>query len=540
MKNYFLSLLLTAILCVPFNTSAQITIGSGNAPSQWSLLDLCTTNQRLALHNARMTTVQRNALMNYSDEFVYEVRQRARGLLIFNITNNCLEYWNGRRWVSLCEGDTPPQIPVELPPLNANARITTFLNAMYDFQHQQLEAWHTNAGINNSVTNVRWIVSTDNVTFYDILGSTNSAFFRIPVDFIHSFPETVNYLYFRAILTAPAPTGDMLTLPLQMRFIRTTETGQDSDFRRGFGKDANGVRYAVLNRARHLENAANPDTVRVALLNLGASGTGAWRYVDGEFRRVDIGTPWDDRHNLNDAGDMGDFFQWGRVADGHQHIVWRKDANRNNFFGNAADWGGTAGRVDRAHNAANFDADFQVLPGRHGYGLFINSFSGDWGFNRVGINDPTRSLWSNLSEHGRRNNPCPPGWYIPTRIDLGNMHLGTGGTTGGPGSNEREVVGNNNTWVYRELQNNTNARGGFVVTNNFTGAAVFLPAIDQRREWGTPHFNRGFYWTSQSQNETHSWYMGFGSATNTTLQPTINMQFTGIRAHGKSIRCVQH
>ena len=110
MKNYFLTLLLTAIFCVPFTASAQITIGSGRAPSEWSLLDLCTQEQQKALHNARMNRTQRDLLM--SRYHCPKDQLAARGLLIFHLDAidygiGCLEFWNGLQWVSLCYGDEP-------------------------------------------------------------------------------------------------------------------------------------------------------------------------------------------------------------------------------------------------------------------------------------------------------------------------------------------------------------------------------------------------------------------------------------------------
>ena len=110
-KNYFLTLLLAGILCVPFNAGAQVTIGSGRAPSQWSLLDLCTRKQQKALHNARMSRTQRDLLM--SRYHCPEDQLAARGLLIFHLDAidygiGCLEFWNGLQWVSLCEDRLPP------------------------------------------------------------------------------------------------------------------------------------------------------------------------------------------------------------------------------------------------------------------------------------------------------------------------------------------------------------------------------------------------------------------------------------------------
>ena len=104
MKNYFSTLLLAAILCAPFSISAQVTIGSDRAPSQWSLLDLCTREQQRALHNARMDTEQRDSLMN--KRMLPAKQFEAAGLLIFNTDPpGCLEFWSGSRWISLCEGD---------------------------------------------------------------------------------------------------------------------------------------------------------------------------------------------------------------------------------------------------------------------------------------------------------------------------------------------------------------------------------------------------------------------------------------------------
>ena len=93
-------------MCTVYSTvSAQVTIGSGRAPSEWSLLDLCTREQQRALHNARMNTEQRDSLMN-EDWLPEAERIEAQGLLIFNTDPpGCLEFWSGTRWVSLCVGD---------------------------------------------------------------------------------------------------------------------------------------------------------------------------------------------------------------------------------------------------------------------------------------------------------------------------------------------------------------------------------------------------------------------------------------------------
>ena len=110
-KKTFFALLTAAMMCVPFTMSAQVTVGSGRAPSEWSVLDLCTDYQRKGLHNARMNTAERDLLIPPGTENI-----PAGGLMIFNTDGiepgiGCLEFWNGREWISLCAETRPsPQI----------------------------------------------------------------------------------------------------------------------------------------------------------------------------------------------------------------------------------------------------------------------------------------------------------------------------------------------------------------------------------------------------------------------------------------------
>ena len=117
MKKFFLTLLLTAMMCVPFTTSAQVTIGSGNPPSQWSVLDLDNSEQAqpLALHLPRLTTQERD------EELTPTLTEEARGLMIFRtdvkrVSSSpvryigCLEVWNGEIWLSFCVCDDPENL----------------------------------------------------------------------------------------------------------------------------------------------------------------------------------------------------------------------------------------------------------------------------------------------------------------------------------------------------------------------------------------------------------------------------------------------
>lgn len=105
----FSTLLFAAILCLPLDASAQVTIGSENPPSPWSLLDLDNSErvrnneQPLGLHLPRIEDRDNLNL----EATVGNMESSARGLMIYNTDTDCLEFWNGSEWVSLCKAVLP-------------------------------------------------------------------------------------------------------------------------------------------------------------------------------------------------------------------------------------------------------------------------------------------------------------------------------------------------------------------------------------------------------------------------------------------------
>ena len=105
MKKYIITLLLAAIICAPFSLSAQVTIGSSAEPREFSVLELVNDNMQ-GLRLPQMTMTERIALQN-SQEFQDEKTTRARGLMIFNTSNRCVETWDGGGWISQCVSRVP-------------------------------------------------------------------------------------------------------------------------------------------------------------------------------------------------------------------------------------------------------------------------------------------------------------------------------------------------------------------------------------------------------------------------------------------------
>ena len=92
------------IFALAANLSAQVNIGSQNDPQIFSILELNATNQGLRL--PQLTIENRKALgmetlVNPIGEEAIQLANAAKGLVIYNATSNCLEFWNGSEWISL-------------------------------------------------------------------------------------------------------------------------------------------------------------------------------------------------------------------------------------------------------------------------------------------------------------------------------------------------------------------------------------------------------------------------------------------------------
>jgi len=94
---------------------AQVTIGDNVAPHKFSILELITKNKDGGLRmpqltNDELTTLTEEKLATSAD------KEAAKGLCIYNIETGCLEFWNGKEWISLCSDILPPPPTLEVDP----------------------------------------------------------------------------------------------------------------------------------------------------------------------------------------------------------------------------------------------------------------------------------------------------------------------------------------------------------------------------------------------------------------------------------------
>jgi len=583
---------------------AQVTIGKDTIPHKFSILELRTDQVDGGLRLPQLKTTEREALNSQLTG-----NDAAKGLVVFDTDLNCLEFWNGTDWVSMCsdvlpdcsatvypllgssytlcanatfsdlttavggkerwydtatggaahaDGEplspsatyyaeeyvsacvSPTRIPVSVTlgdcttaPTNGN--VTTFTNVMYDFQHQTLEAY----GDDGIPTAYRWQVSEDNSAFNDIADAPNSNFYTVPAHFADNYQKNgIDSLFFRCILSNSI--GNTTTSSLNILFINTGTSGYSYDVISG-----DTIRYLTI-QTRNFTNFPS-GTMKMALLNLGQSGTGAWIRDPNNANVTHI----PDDGALNDAGDLGDFYQWGRVADGHEHIVWKKGADyMDSITPMTGDANATSFYVPTG--SQTYDDNGQINnDGTDYYGNFIcNSTTWGngnslWGNGVVAdsratsdiplssppppITPPSTLLWSYAT-----NNPCPDNWSVPSRWNIWDIFNGDGsdappGTYSLPG-------GDVNTWQQFRLPTN-NAIGGVIITNA-DGEKVFLPAAGFRY-YGDALLSDagayGYYWCSSVNSSTSAYRLYFGGSGSGNVSPGYAFYS---RAYGFSVRCV--
>lgn len=110
MKKTMILAVLTFFTSAGMKTMAQVTIGDEIYPQTFSVLELISNQQR-GLRLPQMTTQKRDSITNSTG---FKTNALAEGLQIFNIDNKCVETWNGKKWLSVCDpcaGNTPAGAP---------------------------------------------------------------------------------------------------------------------------------------------------------------------------------------------------------------------------------------------------------------------------------------------------------------------------------------------------------------------------------------------------------------------------------------------
>jgi uncharacterized protein (TIGR02145 family) len=576
--------------------TAQVTIGEDKSPENFSVLELISNNTR-GLRLPQLTTSERDNVQA-SLAFKAEITGKAMGLQIFNTDTKCVETWNGAEWISACAmcggvPCVPPAVPVfalnleicqgskvsDLPaasidgntykwyaaatggsPLAANTAlvtgttyyvsqtnsygyessrasvnvsivtggactavgdvgITTFVNVMYDFQHQTLEAYSTSGG---TATTYLW--EYNDGTGFKIVPNNpvNSNKYVVYAADVANFAGAHSKeISFRCSLSNPNTSSPKVTDNLNILFINTNNlTG-------GYGTDENGVKYLKLNIGDGINTVAGGSTatLQVALTNLGSD---------------------------EDADDLGDFYQWGRVADGHEHTVWKKGINGINRVDSITPFGsgGTSAVIDYKDGGTTPSYNpttHQVDAGKY-FGKFICSTgsgadNGDYDWYYNGGHD--NFLWGQSTQSANPpyrtparngNDPCPNGWKVPSRWQMIDIYSGDASSSSTSPAATTWVGGVNNNWVWRGASGTGSTTVGGALITNANDEILFLPASGYRiyRSGALGSIGSyGYYWSSTYSSMFYAYNLYFYSG----IVYAGNF-YNLSKAYGFSVRCV--
>jgi len=322
-KVFMLSLALTMLSAAALR--AQVTIGENLNPATFSILELIS-NQRQGLRLPQMTTAERDALVA-TQAFQDAVETEALGLQIFNTSNKCIETWNGKRWISQC---TPPSLDAGGGGgATVTAAISAYVNVMYDFQYQKITAYSTS----NTLLRFQWFVKQRGQadSEYKAIEGATTATYNIPVNFVKNIfrplcgGNTSDYNEGAVFKCAVADdNGFGVTNEQDIEFIGTNTDGYVTYYgMRGLSLNSGSNYYEGFYDDNYYHSSINTIAV-VALTNLGQSSDFTMITTEYYFE-------WSNMTYNNNAADLGDFYQWGRQADGHEKTVWSKDA----AYGNA-------------------------------------------------------------------------------------------------------------------------------------------------------------------------------------------------------------
>jgi len=507
--NYQLSIFVALITFFALPVKAQVTIGAQKAPHSYSVLELMSTKGGLRL--PMLSNDDRDALKLTSDS------TEANGLFIYNTDIDCVEFWSGGKWIDLCNNTAPA--------FTANNSITL-----------------------TSGTNIQTVCGGAAITpiTYATTGATGATFIGLPAGVtgswnagivtISGIPTTSgNYI---VVLTGGSGSG-MAVGTITVNQVLSAISGAN-----GVTKGATDLIYSVtpvsgvtdytwtvpagwsiisgLGTASITVDAGTTDgpagAITVRANNGNCTGTstlavsvgcpvktvgGSWLtfmcYNLGAAEAVKSLTPAQQTNYSTPADEYGDYYQWGRVADGHQ----------------LSNSGTVLGPI------TTFDSKGQAVGDT--IGKFIINNNGTW---RLPIPQKD-NLWSN--EGKSVADPCPAGWRIPTITELQSILNGSSSTISSiPAAGT--ICTSGNKWVW----SNTTTQGWLITPTGSSAPTLFLPLARYRDcHNGVVNTNMfGYYWSSSAN--------GLNANVNTfTFAPTFLLAGDIIAtANGLSIRCV--
>ncbi|MDR1632348.1 MAG: fibrobacter succinogenes major paralogous domain-containing protein, partial [Dysgonamonadaceae bacterium] len=492
------------------------------------------------LHLPRLTTAERDALSLNAD---------AAGLLIFNISTNCLDIWTGSTWKSQCDNVPVAGDDISIPavPLELNGKYKIYGKILFDVNNGAVSDY-PEPYKNYPSDYPRTCDLSSGVEYtYTLKSSPVGAYAFSAAQFIvedptgllasykvNSLADTVT-LTFKSLAEVKTVVGNAGRTNAKKITIKALFL--DNNGERKKAELVVRVQNAPVGcSVRKVDNPAiSSPTVSGWLTfmcyNLGANPD----YGDPEAQKLYV--PLSNTGSSTDRTVYGDLYQWGRVDDGHQ----RRDLTPENIWP-SDHIGETAGFTENPvpNDVANINKTTgQVLETDVRFGKFIRRLN--MGYDWIsGTGYDTR--WNTGTEEAPQKtpaDPCPAGWRVPTRTEWASIYGTTTNCTSGDCYGSAKV----NQWVHNFAVPPAGDPGthGVSLTPSKTGAdtdyndippTFFLSAGGSRNYTSATVYDSGTYsryWSSSTYFDT--WRLLCYS---TNVSPSS----VASRPQGFSVRCV--
>ncbi|NDV95151.1 hypothetical protein D0T84_09490 [Dysgonomonas sp. 521] len=262
--NKLIKTTLTAcLLSLTISLQAQVTMGGNKEPEIFSVLELIS-NESAGLRMPILSTQERDDITT-TQKFQDNATGLAKGLTIYNTSNDCLEFWSGTKWISTCKGETPTY------PITREATVNSCIP--YMFTYQTLNLW-INYSATPAPTSYQWVVDGQAVegATSDTYAYTPPSNLALEKDELGNYKKTVKF---------------------------TCQMEIDGEIKQT-------IDYEVL-VVRATKGSLSPIYVNA----WNEAGTALEKET---FAHVNLG----DENETNPCNMLGYLFQWGRKADGHQ------------------------------------------------------------------------------------------------------------------------------------------------------------------------------------------------------------------------------
>jgi hypothetical protein len=472
-------------------TMAQVHIGSQMPPAPFSALEITSTTGGLLHPN--LTTVERNALLNGKTR---QDSLDARGLMIYNKDTGCLEFFKNlsEGWVSLCNGITLSNLPLDntviIRPLSTAAPSDGKAGkARYDIAKNNSSPDGTCGVIGANGRTPDFNSLADFKRYYEIVfpSSDNGRITNLILG-TRQYLEEIMTVESGAIAGAVSNSINTLSVLFNSNInVLAAQTKESSALR--------STLFAVFKRDGVLYKVEYPISV------MDCRGCGVFaQTAEKEWLAVgcyNVGVTAADIVNTPDP--LGDVYQWGRKADGHEKT--------NSMLYSA--WTAIGELTYPTAPRDSLDANGQPVGERSGKFIPVSTASQSYFFEDWSVSH-NEKLWGDGSQNfyaGKSlNDPCPVGFRIPTAKEWEKIKAAltvSNGTASASGEKGDLILPNVTT----------RDKGGNSIVNS--------------RYW-TSTVNRSGTRDSEANSKVKALSLGAGSATIETLG----------RAYGAAIRCV--